>query len=214
MPFSTSSLKRCSRLVEDLAGCSSCCYACSSLVRSSRPRTASSPFFDDDAAPLRHEQRRVAPKKSDVRRGRSVGMASAEAIVSYVGAGLTVAVIAAAYAHLASESVRDRLQLRRVRRRAERARLTAVEAAEDDEKFSPARIQADVRVMLGLVERSWATSDWSVFGVRPDAEVLGAGRAGSNASTAKGSGSKRSVGSTFSASSIGRVLRETARKCG
>ena len=99
-------------------------------------------------------------------------MASAEAVVSYVGAGLTVAVIAGAYAHLASESVRDRLQLRRVRRRAERARLTAVEAAQDDEKFSPARIQADVRVMLGLVERSWEASDSSVFGLRPDAEVL------------------------------------------
>ena len=99
-------------------------------------------------------------------------MASAEAIAGYVGAGLTAAMIAGAYAQSASESVRGRLRLRRARRRAQQAHLTAVAAAEDDEKFSPPRIEADVRVMLGLVERSWATSDSSVFGDRPDAEAL------------------------------------------
>ena len=99
-------------------------------------------------------------------------MASAEAVAGYVGAGLTAAVIAGVYAQSASESVRGRVQLRRARHRAQRARLTAVEAAEDDEKFSPTRLEADVRVMLGLVERAWATSDSSAFGDRPDADVL------------------------------------------
>ena len=76
-----------------------------------------------------------------------------------------------AYAEIALQVTGQTRAQRRARRRALRAELAAAEASDAEPAFSRQHVRAEIELMLGLVDRSWATGEDTLNGRRDEREL-------------------------------------------